>query len=118
APPPAPPGPNFVTSEILGTARNNADVWVGMQITVGPNNLVVSALGRWVRAGNSGTHAVRITTSDHIEIASVNVPTSGATANAFAFVDLPSPVTLIGNLSYSITSREFNTGDSFYDDDT
>ena len=42
------------------TTRNNYTGWLGSQITVGANLVVVTDLGRWVKSGNSQTHAVKL----------------------------------------------------------
>ena len=50
----------FVTSEVLGTLRNNYTGWVGMSITVNGSPLTITALGRMFAPGNSGTHTLKI----------------------------------------------------------
>ena len=92
-----------------------------MKLTVGPNNLVVSALGRWVVSGNSQNHTVKIvkaSTGADLPGSSVSVSTGGATAGAFAYTNLAAPVTLLGGLSYYIVSAETAGGDARYNDDT
>ena len=92
-----------------------------MTITVGANNLVVSTLGRWVVAGNSQTHTVKIVTaSTGVDLpgASATINTAGKPAGAFAYTSLAAPVTLTGGLSYHIVSSETAGGNSWHDDST
>ena len=44
----------YVSSQTLGTLRNNFSGWVGMSVTVGNTPLTVTALGRMEVAGNTG----------------------------------------------------------------
>src|SRR5215831_4599678 len=55
-----PSGTSFVTSSSLGTLRNNYSGWVGINIAVGSQPLVVSSMGRMIAPGNSGAHATLV----------------------------------------------------------
>jgi hypothetical protein len=115
------PTTNFVTSFSLGTARNDFTGWVGMSITVGPSPVTVTALGRIVASGNTGSHTVKIvnaSTSQDVAGSSVSVPTSGGTAGTFAYANLPSSVILNANTAYYIMSQETSGGDIWYDMNT
>jgi hypothetical protein len=115
------PTTNYITSFGLGTARNNFTGWVGMSITVGSSPVSVTALGRIVVAGNTGSHAVKIVnaaTSQDVTGGSVSVPASGGTAGALAYANLPASITLSANTTYYVVSQETQGGDSWYDVNT
>ncbi|MBV9746956.1 MAG: Ig-like domain-containing protein, partial [Acidobacteriia bacterium] len=111
-------GTNFVVKPSPGTLRNNFSGWVGMSITVGPNPLVVSSLGRYVASGNTAVHSLKLvdgTANADIAGAVTSINTASATANAFVYGLLPSPVTLNPNATYYIVSQEVTGGDQWYD---
>ncbi len=115
------PTTSYITSFSLGTARNNFTGWVGMSITVGSSPVSVTALGRIVVAGNTGSHAVKIVnaaTSQDVTGGSVSVPTSGGTAGTLAYANLPASVTLSANTTYYVVSQETQGGDAWYDVNT
>lgn len=112
----------FVTGQVLSTSplRNNLNAWLGMKITVGAQPITLRELGRWVLAGNTGTHVVKVVnvaTSIDVPGASVSIPTAGA-AVGFAYVALPAPVTLQANTAYYIISQEASGGDQWYEGNT
>ncbi len=113
-------GTNFVVSKSLGTLRNNFTGFVGMKITVGSSPLVLSALGRFVVAGNSGSHTVKIADSTGADVAgaSVTIATAGKAAGSFAYGALAAPVTLNAGGVYYIVSAETSGGDQWYDSNT
>jgi len=111
----------FITSKTLGTSRKNTTAWFGMKITVGPQPISVSSLGRIFVTGNNQTHTVKIVrASDSIDVpgGSVAIAMSGGTNGAFKYVNLPAPVTLSANTSYYIASEETKNKDAWYDSDT
>ena len=114
-------GIKYITSVTPGTLRNNYSGWVGMNIVVGPAPLTLTSLGRFVVAGNTGTHTVKITdgtTGIDIPGASVSVITAGATAGTFAYGALQTPIILAAGASYNLLTQETSGGDQFYDSDT
>jgi hypothetical protein len=112
-------GTSFVTNQTLGTLRNNFTGNVGYKFTVGTSPVTVTQFGRWVVAGNSGAHTLTLVRqSDNAPLATVSVPTSGATAGTFKYVALGSPVTLAANTSYYLLSSEGHGADRWYDDNT
>jgi RHS repeat-associated protein len=120
-PPPAEPGISFVTSFTPTSLRQDFSGWVGTTVTVGPAHLQVTSLGRWVVAGNSGTHLVKLVdavTGVDVAGGSANVPTAGTPAGQFAFVDLASPVRLRANTRYHMVTQETAGGDSWYNYNT
>ncbi|MCL5096790.1 MAG: DUF4082 domain-containing protein, partial [Candidatus Omnitrophica bacterium] len=101
----------------FGIVRSNFTGWVGFQFQVGANPLTVRELGRWVVAGNSGNHVVKLFYSDGTPIpnASVTVSTAGKQGGQFAYAALASPVTLVAGTTYAVMSQEVNAGDAWYD---
>ncbi|MBV9743319.1 MAG: immunoglobulin domain-containing protein, partial [Acidobacteriia bacterium] len=114
-------GMGLVTSEVLGTIRNNYSGWVGMVIQVGSTPLTINALGRFAAAGNSGTHSVKIVnaaTGGDIPGASATVSMTGVPAGTFAYGNLSTPVTLSSNATYYVLTQETSGGDTWYDYNT
>ncbi len=115
------PTTNYITSFGLGTGRNNFTGWVGMSITVGSSPVTVTALGRVVVSGNTGSHLVKIVnaaTSQDVTGGSVTVSTVGGTAGTLAYANLPASVTLSANTTYYVVSQETQGGDAWYDVNT
>ena len=52
-------GEHGVAGVAAGSVRDNYDGWVGCQFTVGAVPVTISELGRWVLAGNTGSHVVK-----------------------------------------------------------
>lgn len=107
-----------------GTARTDAPGWwvaeVGMKFTTGASAINVASVGRWVLAGNTAQHLVRIVdaaTGADVPGGSAIVDTATATAGAFAYANLPAPLKLLPNHTYYLLSSE-GSGDSYYDDNT
>lgn len=105
----------FATGHNMSTLRNDLTAWLGMQIQVGPTPMIVTHLGRWVVAGNTGNHPMRIVSSSGSLLGAVYVPTSGAPAGQFAYTALATPVTLSAGATYYVLSREIAGGDYWYD---
>jgi hypothetical protein len=111
----------LVTSVTPTRARQDFSGWVGMQLTVGGTDLRVSALGRWVPAGNAGTHTVKLVdaaSGADVPGGSVDVATAGAAPGSFDYANLAHPVTLTANHSYFLVSQETAGGDTWYDADS
>lgn len=121
-PPPPPPAQNGATFEYAingrsgGTLRTDFTGVVGFKFTAAKDAQVTS-LGRWVVAGNTGSHQVRLTNSTYVTLASVYVNTSGATANQFKYVDLTEPIQLRAGQVYYMYSSEVANTDSWYHND-
>jgi YD repeat-containing protein len=111
---------NGTTDFVKGAAslssliRSNSHAWVGAKFTVGPVPLVVTELGRWMLAGNSQTHTLRIARADGVDIASTTVNMSGGTVGQFKYAALASPATLSAYTTYYLVSEEFINGDGWY----
>jgi hypothetical protein len=111
----------YVTSQTLGTLRNNYSGYVGMQIVVGSTGINMTALGRMMAAGNSGTHTVKLVkVSDGTDVpgGSVSIAMGGGTVGEFQYANLSSPVLLPAGATYYVMSQESAGEDAWYDDDT
>ena len=107
---------SFITGQTVGTLRADFTASVGMQVTIAGTDVVVTQLGRWVISGNSQTHILRIYSDPFgtpTLLGSVTVNTSGATAGAYLYGTLSSPVTLTASTAYVIVSDETNGGDQW-----
>ncbi|HTJ76033.1 MAG TPA: VCBS repeat-containing protein, partial [Acidimicrobiales bacterium] len=109
----------FVISFTPTNQRRDFSGWVGSRLTVGAADLQVSSLGRWVVAGNAGSHVVKVVdAATGNDLASATVDTAGAPVGAFRYAALTSPVTLHADGSYFLVSQETSGGDAWYDYDT
>jgi hypothetical protein len=111
----------WVTGQTLGTLRNDVSNWVGCRLKVGASPVTVTDLGRWVVAGNSSTHAVKLVNlvdGTNVPGGSVTIDTSSAPAGAFDYAALAQPVTLSANTLYYLVSQETAAGDRWYNYDT
>ena len=114
------PPTSFVTGQTLSSLRNDIGGWLGMKITIGATPLTLYELGRWVVAGNTAAHTVKIVdaaTNLDVAGASVSVATLGAPVG-FQYTPLATPVTLAANTAYYILSREVWGGDYWCNQDT
>jgi hypothetical protein len=123
---------SFVKDEakISGQLRNNHSGFVGMEIMVGPNPIIVTQLGRLVAPTNSGVHQVKIakpvTTPvpgqpvAGMDVVSASVPTvvvpDQSNVGDFSWVPLPQPEILEANTIYFVVSSELNGADLWYDE--
>ena len=100
-------GSSFVTSMTPGTLRNDFTGWVGMKITVGPQAIAISSIGRLVVTNNSRSHTLKIVdavTSNDLAVTNIN--TSGAPAGVILYGALSAPLILSPNSAYYVMSRE------------
>jgi len=112
-----PPLKVFITSQVLGSTRNNGTLPVGFQMVVGTSNLTVTSIGRWVISGNSQTHLLSIYDNNNSYVTSVTVNCNGATPGQYLYGAI-TPVTLIATDTYFVYSAENLGGDLWYDDNT
>jgi immunoglobulin I-set domain protein len=115
APPPPLGDTAWMTSFTPSSLRNDFSGWVGARVNVGPADVSVTALGRWVVAGNSGTHALRLVNAAGADVATATVNTAGAQAGAFTYAALTSPVTLTAGATYYLLTQESAGGDAWYE---
>jgi hypothetical protein len=109
----------FITGKTLGTQRNNATGWFGMQITVGSQAITVYSLGRIFVTGSNQTHSLQIVrASDNLVVGSVSISMTGGTNGQFKYANLATPVRLAANTSYYIASSETRNKDKWYDSNT
>lgn len=106
----------LISGHSMTTLRNDYTGWLGMEFTTGSSVLTVDALGRWVVAGNTGTHGVKLVAAQTgIEVAAASVATAGAPAGQIRYASLPASITLAANTSYYLLSQETAGGDQWYD---
>lgn len=109
----AAPDTSFITGQVLGSPYNSLDGCFGL-LFQHSTPVTVTSLGRWVIAGNSGTHVLTLMNSSGTSLANCSVNTSGAPAGAYRYCALSSPVSLSANTSYYLASIEANGGDFFH----
>jgi hypothetical protein len=107
---PLPAQGGYVTSQTLGTLRNNYSGYVGMQIVVGSTPINMTALGRMMASGNNGTHTVKLVkVSDGTDVpgGSVSIAMGGGTVGQFQYANLSNPVLLprVGTRGMTMTRR-------------
>jgi hypothetical protein len=107
----------YVTGQTLGGLRSYSNSCNGFVFTVGSSGITITNLGRWVLAGNSGTHTVTIQTMSGTPIVSTSVNTSGQTAGQYVWGSV-TPTQLLANTEYWIGSTETYPGDLWLDDNT
>ena len=107
-----------MTGELLGSLRQDFTGSVGFAVTIGGSNITVTQLGRWVVSGNSQSHTLYILDNSCSIVASVAVNTSGASAGAFLYGTLSSPITLSADAIYYVTSAKTNGADQRHSYDT
>lgn len=108
----------YLTSQTLGTLRNNFAGFVGLAFTVGSNPVQIKSLGRIDVAGNSQSHQLKLvlaSTGADVPGASTSVNMSGGTPGQYAYAPLPNPILLQANTEYYLLSQEFTNGDQWYD---
>src|SRR5205807_1414262 len=100
-------GTSFVSSFTPSRLRTDFSGWVGMRLKVGSSDLQVSSLGRWVVAGNTAAHTVKLVdaaTGADVAGGSVSVATAGAPAGAFRYATLAAPLILRANSTYYLVT--------------
>lgn len=123
APPPPPPPPptssHFIASENLGTPGTSPygnPSYLGMSITVGASNLLVTALGRWDLSGNNLTHNLAIfDAASQLQVGpTLSVHLTGT--GAFVYASYASGVVLQAGRAYYIVSTEqgYDPADTLY----
>jgi hypothetical protein len=108
----------LVTGTPASNLRNDYEGFVGLEFTVGSTPIKVSQLGRWVVAGNSATHKVKLVdavTGLDVTGGAVSIDTSVAASGQYACVMLASPLTLAANHPYYLLTQESYGGDFWYD---
>lgn len=107
----------FITSTTPGTLRNDAQPGgVGMEVNAN-SAMTITALGRWIVAGNTGTHTVQVMNTSGTVLASVSINTVGKTAGQYAYVNLATPLTISQGTHFFVESIETG-GDYWYGRDT
>lgn len=108
----------FITGQTLGTIRNDFTAGLGFYFTVGASPITITALGRWVVAGNTQSHVLDLLDPSTNLIESVTLNTTGQTAGTYAYAALATPVVCTAGATYYVLSNEANGGDQWYSSDT
>jgi alkaline phosphatase len=108
----------FVTEVSLASRmRNDFSGWLGMRVEVGPDPVMVTALGRWVVEGNSGVHELKLVRADDktdVPGGMALVDLDGVAPGGYHYGNLVAPVELAGGTAYYVLSREHAGGDWWY----
>jgi len=106
----------FVTSYVQGSLRSDFNGWLGLKFTVGPNPIVVTALGRIFVPGNGAAHTVKLVNAGNgtdVSGGAVSIGMAGGTAGQFTYVSLANAITLPANTAYYLVSLETPGGDKW-----
>ncbi len=99
------------------STRNDENLWLGAEFTVGGSGISVTDLCRVRATGNASSHNVKIVrVSDNTTVAgpaSVNV--SAGTVGDFVCTSI-TPVALSASTTYVVASLEVSGGDAWYND--
>lgn len=111
--------PQFVTGiDTNAPLRNNFGGYVGFEVTIGANPVVVYSVGRVCVSGNSEAHTVEfvnVATGTVVPGGSASVSMSGCQAGQFVYTALNEPISLPAGGKYYIASSETYNGDQWYD---
>ena len=98
-----------------GRSRNDYSGWAGMRFMVGPNPLVVRALGRIYTDGNAQNHELHlIHAATNAMVASVLWTPSGGIHGQFHYATLAAPVILAADTEYYLAGKEISGSDQSY----
>jgi hypothetical protein len=103
---------------ISGTLRNDYTGDLGTRFTTGANPVTVTKLGRWVVAGSSDTHTVRILDASTLAVVASAVIDASGGGVGFRYTALAGTATLDANTSYVLVSSETSGGDKWYHSST
>lgn len=105
----------FITGQTLGGLRNDDTGCIGFGITAPATSSTVTQLGRWIVAGNSGTHTLMITDGGGTSLGSCSLNTVGQTSGQYAYCSITPVIINAGtNPTNFIYSEETNGGDQWY----
>lgn len=102
---------------VAGSVGSMPGGWAGMKITVGANDLHVTALGRWYTPESNVTHNFLIANMDGSLVLDYGLAVANAPADAvegFVYATIAGGVTLYANTSYYIVSDYWGADDKFY----
>lgn len=107
----------MITASEICTA-NGSGVWsdfgsyIGMTVTIGSDDIAVTAIGRMTFTGNSQAHNLRIVDAATKKVlVTVPVNMTEGTAGSYLYADLPYVVTLGAGKTYYVLSEEHAGGD-------
>ncbi len=113
-------GQNYILTQTLGTPRNDADGWFGLNFATAGNTPQVMSLCRWKISGNSQVHNLYlyryVDGSSDVQIAAATVDLSAGSVGTYICSAGGSglPATLLVSTTYYVISQEANAGDQFY----
>src|ERR1039458_10263634 len=99
-----------ITSITLGTDYNGSTDCRGMAFRLTSQPITITSLGRWVYAGNSGTHSLLLTDSSASTLASCSLNTSGLSVG-WHYCSITPYVISSTDAFFSVYSQELNGGD-------
>jgi hypothetical protein len=117
----------LITSVTAGNLRddytgNGPVQWFGMWVTVGPNPITVTSVGRYNSGNGTRNHPVVIIdakTGTHVPNGHATVKAASAGHNQFAYAALPDGGSVLAaGRQYYILSRETEDNDQFCDSNT
>ncbi len=109
----------FVVRVLPGRLRTNFTGWVGMDLTVGSEPVIITSLGRISAPGNTGLHELRLVESGNGRlVGSASVLMTGIAEGDFGYAALSEPVVLQARGRYYLVSEEEAGGDAWYDVDS
>ena len=107
-------GTSWITNASpLSTTSNNWEGWIGCKFTMNETK-TVTHLRRWVIAGSSQSHEIKVFTEGGTElgVATVN---AASYSGEWAVVAVGSPFVLSSGTTYRIGSREYSGGDPWHE---
>jgi hypothetical protein len=107
----------FIQSFSPGTIRTDGTLWAGFQAKVGPKDIVVNALGRWIFIGNSDVHLINLLDANGNPQGQVSLNAAGQPVGSFAWVTLAAPVQLTAGSTFFLMSQETGEPDIWSNDD-
>jgi hypothetical protein len=114
---PPPTSYNFLSNSITFSSQSGGNYTVGCTFFCPATTITITALGRWVLSGNSGTHALGLwKVTGGTLLASTSINTSGLSVG-WNYVAITG-VALTPGAEYAIGSLEASGGDSFGTDTT
>lgn len=111
--------PFFTSFTNTTYTRNDGGFWAGFQFRVGSTDLIITALGRYIMLGRtgSGVHPIALLDSGNNLLSQISLDTSTATPDTFEFDDLANPVYVKALQNYYVMSWEINnSGDLWWND--
>lgn len=97
---------NFVQSATGGTIRTDGGVWAGFKGVVGWQDLLISALARWIYTGNNAIHSINLLDGLGNLLGDVALNAEVEPGGSFAYVNLNTPIRLSAGSIFFVVSQE------------